>query len=143
MFVFVHAWIYAGKPVLSPACHRLQLVFFFFSSFVAKKRHGSKSANPRLAKVFDTVASSKQAAFIPYLTAGYPKKADTVDLLLALQEGGADVIELGIPFTDPQADGATIQGTNQVLVLLLVPSNIFALFLSLFPSLGIAQMRGY
>lgn len=47
--------------------------------------HGSKSSNPRLAKVFDDVAENKQAAFIPYLTAGYPKKADTVDLLLALQ----------------------------------------------------------
>ena len=46
---------------------------------------GSKSANPRLAKVFDDVADDKQAAFIPYLTAGYPKRTDTVDLLLALQ----------------------------------------------------------
>eukprot|EP00904_Undaria_pinnatifida_P001388 jgi/Undpi1/1124/HiC_scaffold_10.g04586.m1 len=77
--------------------------------------HGaSLSYTKKWKGVFDTVASSKQAAFIPYLTAGYPKKADTVDLLLALQEGGADVIELGIPFTDPQADGATIQGTNQI-----------------------------
>ncbi|CAN0567881.1 unnamed protein product, partial [Laminaria digitata] len=33
---------------------------------------------------------------------------------LSLQEGGADVIELGVPFTDPQADGPTIQGTHQV-----------------------------
>lgn len=48
-------------------------------------RYGSKSASPRLAKVFDGVAESKQAAFIPYLTAGYPKKADTAELLLALQ----------------------------------------------------------
>ena len=48
-------------------------------------RFGSKSASLRLAKVFDGVAESKQAAFIPYLTAGYPKKADTVELLLALQ----------------------------------------------------------
>lgn len=46
---------------------------------------GSKSANPRLAKVFNDVADDKQAAFIPYLTAGYPKRTDTVDLLLALQ----------------------------------------------------------
>ncbi|CAN0223382.1 unnamed protein product [Ectocarpus sp. 4 AP-2014] len=74
----------------------------------------SKSASPRLAKVFGDVAEDKQAAFIPYLTAGYPKRDDTVELLLALQEGGADVIELGVPFTDPQADGATIQATNQI-----------------------------
>jgi tryptophan synthase len=41
---------------------------------------------------------------------------DTPQLLLAMQEGGADVIELGIPYTDPQADGATIQHTNQVAI---------------------------
>lgn len=35
-----------------------------------------------------------------------------------MQAGGADIIELGVPFTDPQADGATIQGTNQVRSLL-------------------------
>ena len=39
---------------------------------------------------------------------------ETTDLLLALQEGGADVIELGVPFTDPMADGATIQVCNEV-----------------------------
>ncbi|CAN0389126.1 unnamed protein product, partial [Scytosiphon promiscuus] len=69
--------------------------------------------NPRLAKVFEGFRHTK-AAFIPYLTAGYPKREDTVDLLLALQEGGADVIELGVPFSDPQADGPTIQATNEV-----------------------------
>lgn len=45
---------------------------------------------------------------------GYPNPNETVDLLLAMQEGGADVLELGIPFTDPQADGATIQKANEV-----------------------------
>eukprot|EP00953_Heterococcus_sp_UTEX-ZZ885_P037533 19281-Heterococcus_DN1.PRE.1 len=74
----------------------------------------AQSVNPRLSAVFKKVEESGKAAFIPYLTAGYPKKDDTVDLLLGLQEGGADVIELGVPFTDPQADGATIQRTNQV-----------------------------
>eukprot|EP00903_Cladosiphon_okamuranus_P005323 g5321.t1 len=74
----------------------------------------SASASPRLANVFDDVAQNKQAAFIPYLTAGYPKETDTVSLLLGLQEGGADVIELGVPFTDPQADGPTIQASNQI-----------------------------
>ena len=54
-----------------------------------------------------------KARLITYLTAGYPHPEETVDLLLAMQEGGADVIELGVPFTDPQADGATIQHANQ------------------------------
>lgn len=49
-----------------------------------------------------------------YLTAGYPHPDETVDLLLAMQNGGADILELGVPFTDPQADGATIQRANEV-----------------------------
>ena len=51
---------------------------------------------------------------IAYLTAGYPNPNETVDLLLAMQQGGADILELGVPFTDPQADGATIQKANEV-----------------------------
>ncbi|MCA9828907.1 MAG: tryptophan synthase subunit alpha [Dehalococcoidia bacterium] len=52
--------------------------------------------------------------FIGYLTAGYPTRADTVDALLGMEAGGADVLELGVPFSDPMADGATVQGANQV-----------------------------
>lgn len=48
------------------------------------------------------------------MTAGYPTREDTVPLLLALQAGGADVVELGVPFTDPQADGTTIQKASEV-----------------------------
>jgi tryptophan synthase len=48
------------------------------------------------------------------VTAGYPTKADTVDILLGLEAGGADIIELGVPFSDPQADGPAIQEANQV-----------------------------
>lgn len=55
-----------------------------------------------------------KAQLIAYLTAGYPNPNETVDLLLAMQQGGADILELGVPFTDPQADGATIQKANEV-----------------------------
>jgi len=44
--------------------------------------------------------------------AGYPSLEATIPALLALQEGGADIIEVGVPFSDPQADGATIQAAN-------------------------------
>lgn len=52
--------------------------------------------------------------FVAYVTAGYPEATDTVDVLLALQEGGADIIELGVPFSDPMADGPTIQESSFV-----------------------------
>ena len=48
-----------------------------------------------------------------YFTAGYPQLNDTPDILLALQESGADIIEIGMPFSDPVADGPTIQASNK------------------------------
>jgi tryptophan synthase alpha chain len=51
---------------------------------------------------------------VPYLTAGYPAAEETVPLLLALEEGGADAVELGLPFSDPLADGPVIQQASQI-----------------------------
>lgn len=48
------------------------------------------------------------------MTAGYPRVEDTVPIMLAMQEGGSDIIELGVPFSDPIADGPVIQETNTV-----------------------------
>ncbi|KAI8612039.1 tryptophan synthase alpha chain-domain-containing protein, partial [Chytriomyces sp. MP71] len=48
-------------------------------------------------------------AFVTFVTAGFPQPSETVDILLSLQKGGADVIEVGVPFSDPQADGPTIE----------------------------------
>lgn len=70
------------------------------------------SVDTRLSDKFSK--SDKASQFVAYLTAGYPHPNETVDLLLSMQEGGADVLELGIPFTDPQADGATIQKANEI-----------------------------
>ena len=53
-----------------------------------------------------------QAALVPYVTAGHPERDVTPGLLRALSDAGADVIELGIPFSDPLADGPTIQGSS-------------------------------
>jgi len=55
-----------------------------------------------------------EPAFVTFVTAGYPTKDDTVPLLLAMQAGGADIIELGVPFSDPIADGPVIQASNTV-----------------------------
>jgi tryptophan synthase alpha chain len=59
--------------------------------------------------VFEVCRSEKRAAFIPYITAGDPDLRTSRDLLLALARAGADIIELGIPFSDPIADGPVNQ----------------------------------
>lgn len=58
--------------------------------------------------------NSKKAALIPFITAGFPQFDSTVAMLHALADAGADVIELGVPFSDPMADGAAIQRANEV-----------------------------
>jgi tryptophan synthase alpha subunit len=70
----------------------------------------------RLRGLFETSRAAGRALFMPYVTAGYPSPAETVELLLALEAGGADVIEIGVPFTDPLADGATVQHANQIAI---------------------------
>jgi len=70
----------------------------------------------RLEEAFGSAKTKGEAAFVAFITAGYPKKEDTPAILLAMQEGGASVIELGVPYTDPQADGATITAANQVAI---------------------------
>ena len=54
-----------------------------------------------------------RAAFIPYLTAGYPTPDRAVDAFRMLEQAGADLIEVGVPFSDPLADGVTIQRSTQ------------------------------
>lgn len=63
----------------------------------------------RIAEKFRTLRESGSRALIPYLTGGYPTPAATLGLLQALERGGASIIELGVPFSDPVADGPTIQ----------------------------------
>ncbi len=63
----------------------------------------------RIATLFAKHKAKGTKAFIAYLTAGDPSLAQTPDLVLALERGGADLIELGVPFSDPIADGPVIQ----------------------------------
>jgi tryptophan synthase alpha chain len=63
----------------------------------------------RITEMFDGFAASGEKALITYITAGDPDLLTTKRLLFALQKAGADIIELGIPFSDPMADGPTIQ----------------------------------
>lgn len=54
------------------------------------------------------------SAFVTFITAGFPTRDATVPLMMALEAGGADIIELGMPFSDPIGDGPTIQRSNTV-----------------------------
>ncbi len=66
----------------------------------------------RIAKVFENLASQGKSGFIAYVTAGDPSPAAMPEILAALDRAGTDVIELGIPFSDPLADGPTIQAAS-------------------------------
>ena len=63
----------------------------------------------RIERAFTRARKAKRAAFIPYITAGDPNPERTVVLARALERAGADILELGVPFTDPIADGPTNQ----------------------------------
>ena len=67
----------------------------------------------RIDQAFSSLRAQKRTALIPFITAGDPDKAATVPIMHALVDAGADVIELGIPFSDPMADGPVIQRSSE------------------------------
>ncbi|MDO9142631.1 MAG: tryptophan synthase subunit alpha, partial [Methylobacter sp.] len=67
----------------------------------------------RLAATFEALAESGRKALIPFITAGDPKPDFTLPMMHAMVEAGVDVIELGIPFSDPMADGPVIQRASE------------------------------
>ncbi|MFN3984396.1 MAG: tryptophan synthase subunit alpha [Rhodocyclaceae bacterium] len=67
----------------------------------------------RIQTTFQRLQADGRRALIPFITAGDPDPAMTVPLMMALVEGGADIIELGVPFSDPMADGPTIQRASE------------------------------
>ncbi|HEY6721628.1 MAG TPA: tryptophan synthase subunit alpha [Burkholderiales bacterium] len=67
----------------------------------------------RISSTFERLAGKHRRALIPYVTAGDPKPEITVPLMHALVVAGADVIELGVPFSDPMADGPVIQRSSE------------------------------
>jgi tryptophan synthase alpha chain len=68
----------------------------------------------RVADVFNRAHAEQRAAVMPYLTLGYPTPDRSLSLVEAAVAGGADLLELGIPFSDPLADGPTVQRATQV-----------------------------
>jgi tryptophan synthase alpha chain len=67
----------------------------------------------RISTIFEHLARARRKALIPFITAGDPSPNATVPLMHALVKAGADVIELGVPFSDPMADGPVIQRASE------------------------------
>jgi tryptophan synthase alpha chain len=74
----------------------------------------ASTGTARIARAFARARDAKRLAIVVYLTVGYPDRAATGALLRAALDGGADVLELGVPFSDPLADGATVQRASEV-----------------------------
>lgn len=67
----------------------------------------------RIALKLADLQSKNKKALVPFITAGDPSKESAVDIMHALVKGGADIIEVGVPFSDPMADGPTIQRSSE------------------------------
>jgi tryptophan synthase alpha chain len=68
----------------------------------------------RIAAAFATARQAGRIALIPYVVAGYPDAATSLRIALAAIDAGADLLEIGLPYSDPLADGATLQRASQV-----------------------------
>jgi len=68
----------------------------------------------KITQAFTRARQAGRGALIPYFMCGYPSATQSVEIVLAAAEGGADIIELGMPFSDPLADGATIQHAGHI-----------------------------
>lgn len=66
-----------------------------------------------IARTFASVHSQARAALMPYFTLGFPDPNTSLEIITAISQAGSDLIELGVPFSDPLADGPTIQRSTQ------------------------------
>jgi tryptophan synthase alpha chain len=73
----------------------------------------TSDSRERIAERFARLRAAGRRALVPYITAGHPTVDATVDLMRSLEDAGADVIEIGLPFSDPMADGPVIQASSQ------------------------------
>jgi len=96
-----------------------QRVAIVGATFVLLLQAAALSAGPLLVKygidhgISKGDAGALNLAVVVYLTVGYPNRRSTGALLRAALDGGADVLELGVPFSDPLADGTTVQRASE------------------------------
>lgn len=74
----------------------------------------TKTGLEAIAAMFEATRAQNRAAFLPYFPVGYPTYEDSLASILAMAEAGVDGFEIGMPFSDPLADGPTIQAATQV-----------------------------
>ena len=72
------------------------------------------TSSSAIARRFADLRAASRKAFVPYITAGHPDPVRSVALLQGLEAAGADIVEVGVPFSDPLADGAVIQASSQM-----------------------------
>src|SRR5205085_11129769 len=77
------------------------------------RRQGRERALSRIGATFDALAARGRKALIPYITAGDPHTDSTPSIMHAMVAAGADLIELGVPFSDPMADGPVVQKASE------------------------------
>ncbi len=70
--------------------------------------------NQPMNRIDQLFKDKKENILSIYFTAGFPKIGDTLDIMAAIESAGADIIEIGVPYSDPIADGPTIQESNMV-----------------------------
>jgi tryptophan synthase alpha chain len=81
---------------------------------VARAGTNDTAGARRIAAAFAAARGSGRVALIPYVVAGYPDAATSLRIAVAAIDAGADLLEVGLPYSDPLADGATIQKASQV-----------------------------
>jgi tryptophan synthase alpha chain len=83
-------------------------------SGVIDQAHQQDTPALKITHAFEQAQKEQRGVLIPYFMCGYPTAEQSVNIILAAAQGGADIIELGMPFSDPLADGATIQHAGHV-----------------------------
>src|SRR5947209_2034770 len=83
----------------------------------SRQRGTTESGVSRIGEAFARAKAEGRAAFIPYITIGHPDRETAAAVVPALVEAGADIIELGVPFSDPLADGVVIQRSTQIALV--------------------------